>query len=448
MANSRIVLKSPAPGFPGTPNKAVELDTVLTSPSNRVLLLPETPGGGPNIAFFVDAPWDNYSFPTSPPQGFSIAGTAGAVIDVDWGDSSTSTYTMTGSTITMQHTYDTASPVGFPYEGLFYTDTDDLLTISAHTVLVAFNTTALASSSLTYLQMYKAWALAGAVSNLPSTLSHLEVIAGTLYSGLTGTVANFPSALTYLRLLSGTNANLTGTINDFASSSFNTLALEGLSNITGTINNLATNYPSITHLQLDSNGNITGSIDNLSDSISILYLLDQSGIAGSINNLPTGSHYVRLVNLSTSMTGSLANLPDGILDLEITNCGNNVTGTFSASLPASLTRLVLVGPATGFGGGDIASETNLRFLKLDNISANYVYSSASWPAGMRYFQVTPPATYGLSATEVNNILIDLAATTWTGEKLIDLRGSNAARTSASDSAVATLTGMGVTVYTN
>jgi hypothetical protein len=355
---------------------------------------------------------------------------------------------MTGSAITMQHTYDTASPEGFPYEGLFYTDTNDLLTIRAHTVPVSFNTTALASSSVTYLQMYNAWALAGAASNLPSTLSHLEVMAGTLYSGLTGTISNFPSSLNYLRLLSGTNANLTGTINDFASSSFTVLALEGLSNITGTIDNLATNYPSITQLQLDSNGNITGSIDNLSDSISILYLIDQSGIAGSINNLPTGSQYVRLVNLSTSVTGNLANLPDGILDLEITNCGNNVTGTFSASLPSSLERLVLTGPATGFGGGDIASETNLRFLKLDNISANYVYSSASWPAGMRYFQVTPPATYGLSATEVNSILIDLAATTWTGEKFIDLRGSNAARTSASDSAVATLTGMGVTVYTN
>jgi len=84
----------------------VELDTVDPSPANQVLLLPETPGGGPVIAFFVDAPSDNYSFPTSYPQGFSIAGNSGAVIDTDWGDSSTNTYTLSGSAITMQYTYD------------------------------------------------------------------------------------------------------------------------------------------------------------------------------------------------------------------------------------------------------------------------------------------------------------------------------------------------------
>jgi hypothetical protein len=56
----------------------------------------------------------------------------------------------------------------------------------------------------------------------------------------------------------------------------------------------------------------------------------------------------------------------------------------------------------------------------------------------------------LTATQVDNLLIALSSvTTWTNEKLVDLQEpGNAARTSASDAAVATIQSRGATVLTN
>ena len=52
----------------------------------------------------------------------------------------------------------------------------------------------------------------------------------------------------------------------------------------------------------------------------------------------------------------------------------------------------------------------------------------------------------MSATDVDNILIDYAAAggTWTGEKIFILQGNAANRTSASDAAYATLQTKGLT----
>jgi hypothetical protein len=57
---------------------------------------------------------------------------------------------------------------------------------------------------------------------------------------------------------------------------------------------------------------------------------------------------------------------------------------------------------------------------------------------------------GLTSAEVDQWLIDLAAycTTWVSNKSVWLAGNNAARTSASDAAVTTLTARFVAVTTN
>lgn len=76
------------------------------------------------------------------------------------------------------------------------------------------------------------------------------------------------------------------------------------------------------------------------------------------------------------------------------------------------------------------------------------YTSKTWVPGMRYFYLYTVSPGGLNSTEVDNLLIDLAATTWTVDKKIYILGTNAARTSASDAAVASLISMGVSVTTN
>ena len=76
------------------------------------------------------------------------------------------------------------------------------------------------------------------------------------------------------------------------------------------------------------------------------------------------------------------------------------------------------------------------------------YTRKTWVPDMRYFYIYSVSPGGLSSTEVDNLLIDLAATTWKNEKKIYILGTNALRTSASNTAVATLTSMGVSVTTN
>jgi hypothetical protein len=98
-------------------------------------------------------------------------------------------------------------------------------------------------------------------------------------------------------------------------------------------------------------------------------------------------------------------------------------------------------------GNVSALPTGLTFLSVRGSNTLSVASATSWrTASMRYV-----LTYSaLTSTEVDDLLIAMATvTSWTNENQIQLNGcSNAARTSASDSAVTTLTGTyGVTVVT-
>lgn len=67
---------------------------------------------------------------------------------------------------------------------------------------------------------------------------------------------------------------------------------------------------------------------------------------------------------------------------------------------------------------------------------------------MRRFALLNEQGTGLSSTEVDNLLGDLAQADWEGQKLVFIGGVNSARTSSSDADVSTLQGKGVTVITN
>ena len=119
-------------------------------------------------------------------------------------------------------------------------------------------------------------------------------------------------------------------------------------------------------------------------------------------------------------------------------------------LPRVMTYLNL-GNTKSVLTGDVADLPSvMTYLYLGNtksVLTEYT-SPRTWPNNMYYLNIYAVSPGGLDSTEVDNLLIDLAATTWTAEKKIYIQGTNAARTSASDAAVATLSGMGVAVYTN
>ena len=127
---------------------------------------------------------------------------------------------------------------------------------------------------------------------------------------------------------------------------------------------------------------------------------------------------------SNTVTGNLSSLPAGLTYFACTG-SNTVTGNLS-SLPAGLTYFACTGSNTI---GD--------------------YSGKTWANNQRRVYLVPVAGGGLSSAEIDQLLIDLAAAggTWNADKQVYLRGTNAARTAASDAAVATLVSKGVTVTT-
>lgn len=92
--------------------------------------------------------------------------------------------------------------------------------------------------------------------------------------------------------------------------------------------------------------------------------------------------------------------------------------------------------------GDIGSTPTPLTSLISNTSTLLTYvTRKTWAANMIKVDVRL-----LDSTQIDNLLIDLAATTWTGSKVLTVREGT--RTSSSDAAVSTLEGLGVTVTVN
>jgi len=109
-----------------------------------------------------------------------------------------------------------------------------------------------------------------------------------------------------------------------------------------------------------------------------------------------------------------------------------------------------IGPSnTSYSQEDVGNlPSSLTYYNNQGSNTVSDYTSKVWPSNMRYFQSLPTSGSGLSTSEVDQLLIDFAATTWTSNRFIDISGNNAARSAASDAAVTSLTTAGVTVITN
>jgi len=111
-----------------------------------------------------------------------------------------------------------------------------------------------------------------------------------------------------------------------------------------------------------------------------------------------------------------------------------------SDLPPNLTYLLITALADAPSG--------LTYLNITGSNTISDYTSGHvWASSITYLECLPAAGYGLSSTEVDNLLIDLDDSGMSSGT-IDISGNNAARTSASDSAVTSLEAEGVTVTTN
>jgi len=175
------------------------------------------------------------------------------------------------------------------------------------------------------------------------------------------------------------------------------IAVTGTNTISGSIAGLT----SLTYLNIQGSNTISGDISGLT-SLTSIYCTGSNTLSGSIAGL-TSLTYVNLGG-SNTISGDLNIVSSGLTACTLTTC-QIVTYT---------------------AGGD-------------------------WSAiiDQGYIQVDPAVGYGLSSAEVDLFIIEVEATRAAGRHLhLQLTGSNAARTAASDVAVAAIIADGGTVTTN
>ena len=138
---------------------------------------------------------------------------------------------------------------------------------------------------------------------------------------------------------------------------------------------------------------------------------------------------------------------DKLTKFTMTRIGANISFDLS-QLPRSLTYFNCVGSNT-ITGNLSSLPVGLTYFSCSGSNTIGDYSGKAWANNQIRIYFVPVAGGGLSSAEIDQLLIDLAAAggTWSADKQVYLRGTNAARTAASDAAVATLVSKGVTVTT-
>jgi len=284
-------------------------------------------------------------------------------------------------------------------------------------------------------------------------ITHIQHVTVTNGPGISGSLNNW-KALTFINIYSSNAISLN---------------LDNLS-------------PGVIYLRMSSTS-VSGSITRFIDTLQ--YLQVNSAITGSIN----GFNLIYFVShISNQITGSISNM-NTLLQLTLVyNGGNNITGDISTLTNITTLTLTANTSVTGIYTSsictylyysssnsvaivDVSLMTGLSYLYAygnTNLTGNlgaicgaayfntnsnsggfyYIAGSGNWKnLNFSYFT---PVGVGLTSTEVDNILIDMAASVTTPtNKIIELRGANGARTVASDAAYTHLTVThGCTVNTN
>lgn len=162
-------------------------------------------------------------------------------------------------------------------------------------------------------------------------------------------------------------------------------------------------------------------------------------VSGIITGMPLST--LSLSGTGASITGSITGMP--LTFLSLSGTGTYITGTIAGM---ALTYLSLVATGTAVLG-TISISSRLTRLYLSG-SDSIKIPTTGLVFGASLTTVVLTQTVGSTSSEIDSMLIAAAATTWTAPKTITASGNNAAHTSASAVALATLTSLGVTYTVN
>lgn len=214
-------------------------------------------------------------------------------------------------------------------------------------------------------------------------------------------------------------------------------------------------FTSIQTIVVGTSNTLSATLAELSTSIINIVLHDNNSLSGKFSELPPLIEMVSLRGTYFNLIGDIVDIPDTIVSFELISSDATphplITGVISSLSTKLSLKLFIISMYGHTIGGDIADLPPLVIVPTINHGIiPIIYTSGRiWSDNMESVSFRSYSV-GLTSTEVDNLLIDLADTTWQSVSWADLHlnFANEPRTAASDAAVLALQGMGVDVNTN
>lgn len=266
--------------------------------------------------------------------------------------------------------------------------------------------------------------ISGTLKDLPRLLTYLQLASSGINVG--GDVADLPRKLTFLRLNTGAGSGTTGNVADLPRGLTNIKLYNLVEGFTGDVKDFPSNTTEI--LMAGTNFNIYGDIKNAPSNLLTLQISGNSTITGNIADIPRTIKTITL-NPGSNIYGNLSEMPPtiGYFILYSRQNGEKITGDI----------------------GDIPNKSVVNVALYGNIDITF---DKEFPlsSGFYGFRLTPDANFPIDSLTIDKVLIalDAKAEIITGTRFIDLLGSCAAPTEASQAAITSLQQKGFTVQTN
>lgn len=327
-------------------------------------------------------------------------------------------------------------------------------------------------NSLTYFSSFRGRVI-GQFSELPTTITNLLI----RYDYTTSTTSDLPVSLEVLSLgqqgntqitgnISGltnlTNINIIsisngntiyGNISGLTNSSLTDLVIQGNNTISGDTLNM--NLPSIQTLYISGLNTITGDIANLPPTLVSLTFFGPHTLYGNVSNFNANLQTISIASGTGAIIGDLGNLPNTTYSqITLDGVNNLITGDTMTipNISGSSFQVkfdYISGDLSNLFSGDKYPNCIFSITSTNSNSLSYTAGITSWGTETMALFTIELGAYPLTSTENDNLLINLdsygGGVTWSScypTKSISLRGT---RTSASDAAVTSLNGKGVTV---
>ena len=305
----------------------------------------------------------------------------------------------------------------------------------------------------------------GNVANLPNGLQYLLLdyldSSPNQSNNLSGNVSDLPSTLTDILL--GGNNTIMGNVGDFPPL-ITQIQINGQNTITGDISLMST--PNLTRFLVYGNNTIFGDLGGLSNSVTDLTLFGQNTVTGDISTLPPNPtrldirgnntlygnigtlNYTTLndiiimgnniisgningINLkvgaslnlegNNTVTGDISGLGNSNIYQRLYISGNNTISGNIQNLPSNSRNVTILGNNTISGDLSLV-HLNIVYLVIRGNNTISTFSNSS-----RIFTSLSQIEIlgsGLNSTNINNLLTSYASSTWSGIKLLKIKGTS------------------------